>query len=65
MWFGLTDRWCSSVKGDVRKLYEEDIHCLYSSPGIIRMMKARTLRWVEHVALMGKRRCTYRISVGK
>jgi hypothetical protein len=36
-----------------RKLYNEEFRNLYSSPSIIRMMKKRRMRWVEHVARMG------------
>jgi hypothetical protein len=51
------------VTGDVRKLNEEELHNLYSSPNIIRMIKARRMRWAGHVARMGKTRNAYRILV--
>jgi hypothetical protein len=38
------------VMGDWRKLYNEDLHNLYSSPSIIRIMKSRRIRWAGHVA---------------
>jgi hypothetical protein len=38
------------VTGDWRKLYNEELHNLYSSPSIIRMIKARRMRWARHVA---------------
>jgi hypothetical protein len=38
---------------------------LYSSPSIIRIMKARRMRWVGHVARLGKKRNAYRSLVGK
>jgi hypothetical protein len=41
------------VTGRWRKLYNEELHNLYSSPSIIRMMKSRRLRWAGHVAQMG------------
>jgi hypothetical protein len=41
------------VTGDWRKLHNEDLHNLYSSPIIIRMIKSRRMRWVGHVARMG------------
>jgi hypothetical protein len=42
------------VTGDWRKLYNEELHNLYSPPNIIRMMKSRRTRWVGHVILMGR-----------
>jgi hypothetical protein len=53
------------VTGGWRKLHNEELHNLYSSPSIIRMIKSRRLRWVGHVARMGEKRNAYRISVGK
>jgi hypothetical protein len=43
------------VTGDWRKLLNEELHNLYSSSNIIRMIKSRRLRWAEHVARMGRR----------
>jgi hypothetical protein len=43
----------------------EELHNLYSSPNIIRMMKSRRMRWAGHVARMGKKRNSYRLLVGK
>ncbi|PNF43600.1 hypothetical protein B7P43_G03225 [Cryptotermes secundus] len=48
-----------------RKLHNEELHNLYSSPSIIRMIKARRMRWAGHVARMGEKRDVYRIFVGK
>jgi hypothetical protein len=53
------------VTGEWRKLHKEELHDLYSSPSIIRIMKARRMRWVGHVAGMGEKRNTYRLLVGK
>jgi transcription termination factor 2 len=53
------------VTGDWRKLRNEELHNLYSSPNIIRMIKSRRMRWAGHVARMGETRNTYRILVGK
>jgi hypothetical protein len=53
------------VTGDWRKLRNEDLHNLYSSPNIIRMIKSRRMRWAGHVARMGEKRNAYRILVGK
>jgi hypothetical protein len=36
-----------------RKLHKEELHNLYSSPSIIRMIKSRRMRWAGHVARMG------------
>jgi hypothetical protein len=53
------------VTGDWRKLRNEVLHNLYSSPNIIRMIKSRRMRWAGHVAGMGETRNAYRILVGK
>jgi hypothetical protein len=41
------------VTGEWRKLHNEELHNLYSSPNIIRTIKSRRKRWAEHVARMG------------
>jgi hypothetical protein len=41
------------VMGGWRKLYNEELHNLYSSPSIIRIIKSRRMRWAGHVARMG------------
>jgi hypothetical protein len=46
-------------------LHNEELHNLYSSPSIIRMIKSRRMRWAGHVARMGEKRNAYRILVGK
>jgi hypothetical protein len=43
------------VTGDWRKLHNEELHNLCSSPNIIRMIKSRRMRWAGHVARMGRR----------
>jgi hypothetical protein len=43
------------VTGDWRKLHNEELHNLYSSPNIIRMIKSRRVRWAGHVARSGRR----------
>jgi hypothetical protein len=53
------------VTGDWRKLRNEELHNLYSSPNIIRMIKSRRMRWAGHVARMGETRNAYKILVGK
>jgi hypothetical protein len=49
------------VTGDWRKLHNEELHNLYSSPNIIRIIKARRMRWAGHVARMGETRNAYGI----
>jgi hypothetical protein len=53
------------VTGDWRKLHNEELHNLYSSPNIIRMIMSMRMRWAGHVAGMGETRNAYRILVGK
>jgi hypothetical protein len=53
------------VMGDWRKLHNEELHTLYSSLNIIRMIKSRRMRWAWHVARMGETRNACRILVGK
>jgi len=48
-----------------RKLHNEELNDLYSSPVIVRVIKSRRMIWAGHVARMGERRCVYRILVGK
>jgi hypothetical protein len=60
--FGLTRE---EVIGGWRKLHNEELHNLYCSSSIIRMIKARRMRWAGHVARMGEKRNRYRILVGK
>jgi hypothetical protein len=43
------------VTGEWRKLHYEELHDLYSSPSIIRIIKSRRMRWPGHVARMGRR----------
>jgi hypothetical protein len=44
------------VAGGWRKLHNEELHNLYSSRSIIRIMKSRRMRWAGRVARMGKKR---------
>jgi hypothetical protein len=53
------------VTGGWRKLHNEELHDLYSSPSIIRIMKARRMRWAGQVARMGEKRNAYRLLVAK
>jgi hypothetical protein len=42
------------IRRDWRKLHNEELHNSYSSPNIIRMIKSRRMRWVGHVAHLGR-----------
>jgi hypothetical protein len=53
------------VTGEWRKLHNEELCDLYSSPSIIRIIKPRRMRWAGHLARMGKKRNAYRLLVGK
>jgi hypothetical protein len=53
------------VTGEWRKLYNGELHYLYSSPDIIRQIKSRRMRWPGHVARMGEGRNVYMVLVGK
>jgi hypothetical protein len=52
------------VTGEWRKLHNKELHDLYSSPSIIRIIKSRRMRWAGHVARMGEKRKAYRLLVG-
>jgi hypothetical protein len=53
------------VTGEWRKLHKEELHVLCCSPRVIRIMKARRMKWVGHVARMREKRNAYRLLVGK
>jgi hypothetical protein len=53
------------VTGGWRKLHNDELHGLYSSPSIVSVIKARRMRWVGHVARMGEVRGAYNILVGR
>jgi hypothetical protein len=53
------------VTGEWRKLHNEELYNLYSSPDIIRQVKSRLMRWAGHVARMGEERRVYKVLVGK
>jgi hypothetical protein len=48
-----------------RKLQNDELHSMYSSPNIFRMIKSRRMRLVGHVARMGEGRGVYRVLVGR
>jgi hypothetical protein len=51
--------------GEWRRLHNEELDDLYSSPDIIRVIKSIRMRWAGHVASVGEQRGAYRISVGR
>jgi hypothetical protein len=51
--------------GSWRKLHNDELHSLYSSPNIVGVIKSRVMRWAEHVARMGEGRGVYRVLVGR
>jgi hypothetical protein len=75
---GRTQTWgCSSTdaeniwtqKAQVKRrwwrLHNEELHNLYASPGVIRVIEWRIIKWVGHVARMRKMRNAYEVLVGK
>jgi hypothetical protein len=46
-------------------LHNDELHNLYSSPNIVRVIKSRRMRWAGHVARMGEGRGVYRVLVGR
>jgi hypothetical protein len=53
------------VTGEWKRLHNEELNDLYSSPNIIQVIKSRKIRWAGHVARMGEGRGAYRILVGR
>jgi hypothetical protein len=53
------------MTGEWRKLHNEELRDLYSSPSIIRIMKSRRMRWAGHVARIRAKRNAYELLVGK
>ena len=52
------------VAGKWRRLHNEELNDLYSSPNIVRVIKSRRMRWAGHVARMGEERGLYGVLVG-
>jgi hypothetical protein len=53
------------ITGGWRKLHNEELHGLYSSPSIVRVIKATRMRWAGHLARIGEVRSAYNILVGR
>ena len=53
------------VTGEWKRLLNEELNDLYSSPNIVRVIKSRRMRWAGHVARMDEERGVYRILMGK
>src|SRR5215510_3296240 len=53
------------VTGEWKKLHNEELKGLYSSPSIVRVVNSRRMRWAEHVARMGEERGVHRVLMGK
>jgi hypothetical protein len=53
------------VTGEWRKLDTQQLHGLYCSPTIVRVIKSRIMRLAGHVARIGEERGVYRVLVGK
>jgi len=53
------------VMGEWRRLNNEELIDLYSSPNIVRVTKSRRMRWAGHVARVGEEREMYRVLAGK
>jgi hypothetical protein len=51
--------------GSWRKMHNDELQSLYSSPTIVRVIKSRRMRWAVHVARMGEGRVVYRVLVGR
>jgi hypothetical protein len=63
--FGPRPNIWDEVTGEWRRLHNEELIDLYSSPNIVRVIKSRRMRWAGHVARMGESRGLYRVLVGK
>ena len=53
------------VKGEWRRLHNEELNYVYCSPNTVRVIRSRRMRWAGHVARMGEERGVYRVLVGK
>jgi hypothetical protein len=51
--------------GSQRKLHNDELHSLYSSHNIVRVIKARRMRWAGHVARIGEGRGVHKVLFGR
>jgi len=51
--------------GECRRLHNEELNDLYTTPNIVRVIKSRRMKWAGHVSRMGEERMVYRVLVGK
>jgi hypothetical protein len=51
--------------GSCRKLHNDELHSLYSSPNFVKVIKSRRMRWAGRVARMGEGRGVYRVLIGR
>ena len=69
--WGCLRTWCwgeyleDEVTGEWRRLHNDELNYLYTSPNIVRVIKSRRMRWAGHVACIGEERGVYRVLVGK
>jgi hypothetical protein len=49
------------VIGELRKYHSEELHNFYSSPNVIRQMRAIRIRWAGHVARVGEEGKFYKV----
>jgi hypothetical protein len=52
-------------EGSWKKLHNDELHSLYSSLNIVRVIKSRRIRWAGHVARMGEGRDVYKVLIGR
>ena len=53
------------ANGEWRRLHNEELHSLYRSPNLVRVIKSRRLKWTGHVARMEEGRSAFKILTGK
>ena len=51
--------------GEWRRLHNEELHSMYCSPNVVRVIKSRRLRWADHVTKMEEGRSAFKILTGR